>query len=114
MGVPVPAQSGDERELLSGRQRIWNLTLAVVAGQVGCLTLVIVVLAVLSGMWLDNQFNTRPIITIILLVISVPISLAVMFAVVRGAVKRIKVERNGESKPVHNMEENGIGRDKYS
>ncbi len=74
-----------------GRRRYWtNLTLAGIAGQVGCLTLVIIAGALLLGLWLDAQFNSRPLITLILLVVSVPISLGTMFFVVRQAVKRIK------------------------
>ena len=74
-----------------GRKRYWaNLTLAGIAGQVGCLTLVIIAGALLLGLWLDAQFNSRPLVTLILLVVSVPISLGTMFFVVRQAVKRIK------------------------
>ena len=73
------------------RKRYWtNLTLAGIAGQVGCLTLVIIAGALLLGLWLDAQFNSRPLITLILLVVSVPVSLGTMFFVVRQAVKRIK------------------------
>ncbi len=69
-----------------------NVTLAVVAGQVGCLTLLIVLAAVLGGLWLDQRFQTKPILTIVLLVVSIPISLLVMLGVVRSATRRIKVE----------------------
>jgi hypothetical protein len=74
-----------------GRRRYWaNLTLAGIAGQVGCLTLVIIAGALLLGLWLDAQLNSRPLVTLILLVASVPVSLGTMFFVVRQAVKRIK------------------------
>ena len=82
--------NADQQEK-GGRRRYWtNLTLAGIAGQVGCLTLVIIAGALLLGLWLDAQFNSRPLITLILLVVSVPISLGTMFFVVRQAVKRIK------------------------
>jgi F0F1-type ATP synthase assembly protein I len=74
------------------KQKILNLTLAVVAGQVGCLTLVILLLAVFLGLWLDNQYGTKPTFTIGLLLGSIPVSLIVMFAVVRAAIRRIKVK----------------------
>lgn len=70
-----------------------NVTLAVVAGQVGCLTLLIVLAAVLGGLWLDQYFQTKPVLTIALLVVSIPISLVVMLGVVRSATRKIKVEQ---------------------
>lgn len=72
------------------KQRLVNLTLVGVVGQVGCLTLVIILGAVLGGLWLDAQFQTRPVITIILVLASIPISLALMFLVVRAATSKIK------------------------
>ena len=72
---------------------IMNVTLAVVAGQVGCLTLLIVLAAVLGGLWLDQYFQTKPVLTIALLVVSIPISLVVMLGVVRSATRKIKVEQ---------------------
>jgi hypothetical protein len=41
-------------------------------------------------MWLDNQFQTKPLITIILLVGSVPVTLFVMMWIVRKGTARIK------------------------
>lgn len=73
------------------KKRRWlNLTLAGIAGQVGCLTLVIVLAAVFGGLWLDARFQTRPMITLILVIASIPISLFLMFLVVRGATAKIK------------------------
>jgi MFS-type transporter involved in bile tolerance (Atg22 family) len=73
------------------KKRRWlNLTLAGIAGQVGCLTLVIVLGAVFGGMWLDARFQTRPMITLILVIASIPVSLVLMFLVVRGATAKIK------------------------
>jgi F0F1-type ATP synthase assembly protein I len=111
MDRPVPAQSSNEHEPLGRKQRLWNMTLAVAAGQVGCLTLIIVITAVFLGLWVDNQFNTSPAITIILLIISVPVSLVTMFAVVQSAVKRIRVETSKNLKTNQIIEENKLGND---
>jgi F0F1-type ATP synthase assembly protein I len=70
----------------------YNLTLAAVAGQVGCLTVVIIALALLAGLWLDNQFGTRPLFLVGLLLASVPVTLITMFWVVRQATSRIQNE----------------------
>lgn len=66
-----------------------NLTLVAVAGQVGCLTLLIVMAALFGGLWLDSYFDTRPTFTILLIVGSVPFTLVAMFWVVRKATSRI-------------------------
>jgi len=87
-----------------------NITLALVAAQVGCLTLVIVLLAVFGGLWLDNAFQTRPIITIVLVILSVPVSVLVMLAVVRKAVGHIQAQ-TGSQKPGHAAQEEKFGRD---
>ncbi len=67
-----------------------NLALAAVSGQVGCLTLVIIFVALLAGLWLDNAFQTRPLFTIILLIASVPVDVIAMLWVVRKATGKIK------------------------
>jgi len=68
-----------------------NLALALLAGQVGCITLVIVLGAVFLGLWLDNHFQTKPVLTLVTVLVSVPISVVAMFIVARGAAKRVKV-----------------------
>ena len=74
-----------------------NLTLAAMVGQVGCLTSVIVLAALFGGLWLDSRFSTKPMITIVLIVISVPITLFAMIWVVKKATSRIKT--GGEQNP---------------
>lgn len=73
-----------------------NITLAAVAGQVGCLTIVIIFVALLAGLWLDSQFGTRPLFIVGLLLISVPVTLLTMFWVVRQATSRIKNENSSK------------------
>ena len=68
----------------------FNLSVAVVAGQVGCLTLVIVLAALFTGLWLDNYFQTRPMITVLLMIASVPVTLVLMFWVVKSATSRLQ------------------------
>ena len=80
------------------KQRVINLTLAGVAGQVGCLTLVIVLGAVFIGLWLDGIFQTRPWFTIGLVVASIPISVIMMVIVARLAVSKIKTEGQNPTK----------------
>jgi F0F1-type ATP synthase assembly protein I len=82
-----------------------NLTLASIAGQVGCLTLIIIFLALFAGLWLDRFFETRPLFTIILLIGSVPLTLFLMFRVVKAATGRIKPIQDSETRHIPTTEE---------
>jgi hypothetical protein len=72
------------------RQYALNLTLAGVAGLAGVITLVIVLLAMFTGIWLDNKFDTNHNFTLGLILGSVPVTLIVMFYFVRSATAKIK------------------------
>ncbi len=82
--------TGSEPKSTDRKQYALNLTLAAVAGQVGCLTLIIIFAALIVGLFLDKYFHTRALFTIILMIGSVPINLVLMFWVVRQATSRIK------------------------
>jgi F0F1-type ATP synthase assembly protein I len=71
------------------KQYTLNLAIAAVTGQVGCLTLVIIFIALFGGLWLDNQFQTRPLFTILLTIASVPVTVVAMVWIVRAATKRL-------------------------
>ncbi|MEN8172749.1 MAG: AtpZ/AtpI family protein [Chloroflexota bacterium] len=84
-------------------QRTYNLTLAAVAGQVGCLTLTIIVVALFGGLWIDSRLDTRPLATIILMIASVPITLVAMFWVVKKATGKIKFPSPPEPESESNL-----------
>jgi len=86
-------------------QYAMNLTLASIAGQVGCLTLVIIFVALFAGLWLDRYLETKPLFTIVLLIGSVPVTLFLMFRVVRAATSRIKPIQNSEKNKIPTPEE---------
>jgi F0F1-type ATP synthase assembly protein I len=67
-----------------------KLALVGVVGQVGCLTLVIIAAALGAGLWLDNQFQTRPLFALVFILVSVPITLFLMFRVVLKFAPRIQ------------------------
>lgn len=89
------------------KQRFINLTIAAVVGQIGCLTLVIVLAAVFGGLWLDAHFNSKPAFTIGLLIVSIPVSLLLMLVIVRSAISKIKTGP-AQSK---NSQEADLGKD---
>ena len=72
------------------QQKAYNLALAAVASQVGCLTLVIIFVALIAGLWLDRTFATKPLFTILFMIASMPVTLYLMFKVVRSATSRMK------------------------
>ncbi len=87
----------NEGEKTDRRQYTLNLALATVAGQVGFVTLAIIGLALIGGLALDNQFNTRPMFTVLLMIASVPVTVVLMFRIVRAATSRIKPSEKTES-----------------
>jgi len=78
-------------------QQAYTLTLASIAGQVGLLTLGIIFVALFGGLWLDGQLGTKPMFTIILLIASVPVTVFIMFRVVRAATNRIQPTETQET-----------------
>jgi len=79
-----------------GRSILTNL-LIVLIGQVGCLTLVIVLASVFGGLWLDKMFNTKPVFTLALLFAGIPVSVLVMLNVGRKTLARMKENLEKES-----------------
>ena len=69
---------------------ILNTLLIVMIGQVGCLTLIIILASVFGGLWLDNTFGTKPVFTLVLLLAGIPISVLVMLLVARKTLARLK------------------------
>ncbi len=67
------------------------MLLAGVLGQVGCLTLLIILAALVAGLWLDNQFHTRPLFVLILVLASIPVTLVLMFRLVLSIAPRLRV-----------------------
>jgi F0F1-type ATP synthase assembly protein I len=82
--------SGPETPDKDRQQKTYNLVLAAVASQVGCLTLVIIFGALIAGLWLDRMFASKPFFTIFFMIASMPITLYVMFKVAQSATKRMK------------------------
>jgi hypothetical protein len=62
-----------------------------VGGEVGCLTLVIVLAAVFGGIWLDRVLGTQPFFTVLFVLGSAPLALVLTFWVARRAVKDINL-----------------------
>jgi F0F1-type ATP synthase assembly protein I len=94
-----------EKEPITNKQKLLNLTLVGIVSQVGCVTLVIIIAALLLGLYIDQRFNTRPWFTIGLIVVSIPVSLVLMIVIVRAAMKKMKIETPLKTK----QEEKNLG-----
>ncbi len=79
----------------------YGMSMASVGAQVGCLTVLIILVALFVGLWLDGIFHTKPTITLILIFGSVPVTLVLMFWVVKNATKRMvpNSQKTSEEKP---------------
>ena len=86
------AQSNDNR------QNMVSTLLIVVIGQVGCLTLAVILASVLGGLWLDSMFGTKPVFTLVLLFAGIPLSVILMLYVSRKALARLKEKYETEER----------------
>jgi len=73
--------------------KAFNTTLTAVVAQVGCFTPVIILGALFAGIWLDGVLNSRPLWTIVFILVSMPISIVVLLVIVRSATKRLKLQK---------------------
>ena len=75
---------------------ILNTLLIVMIGQVGCVTLIIILASVFGGLWLDRTFGTKPVFTLVLLFAGIPLSVFVMLVVARRTLARLKDQAEKE------------------
>jgi len=75
---------------------ILNTLLIVMVGQVGCLTLIIILASVFGGLWLDNTVGTKPVFTLVLLLAGIPLSVIMMLVVARRTLARLKEQAEKE------------------
>ena len=68
-------------------------------GQIGFLTLFVILAALFGGLWLDNFFGTKPLLTLVLVLGTVPVSLFLTYRMARQAIK--DYEAAHKSEPQH-------------
>jgi F0F1-type ATP synthase assembly protein I len=81
----------------NNRRNILNTLLIVMVGQVGCITLAVILASVYGGLWLDKTFDTKPVFTLILLFAGIPVSVLVMLVVARRTLARLKAKFDEEN-----------------
>ena len=72
----------------------FNTKVLTVGGEVGCVTLIIVLVAVFGGIWLDKILGTKPIFTVSLVLLSAPLSLVLTFWIAKRAVMDVNAQSN--------------------
>ena len=72
------------------RQGALALVMMGLLGQVGCVTVVIIVAALVAGLWLDERFGTRPLLTLVLMLGSLPITVYAMVRIMLGGMGRLQ------------------------
>ena len=88
----MPQSGKDQRNVV-------NTLLIVLIGQMGCLTLVVILITVFAGLWLDNTFHTKPVFTLLLLLAGIPLSVILMVFVGRKTLARLREqEESGQKK----------------
>jgi len=99
----IPSQKAPEG---ANRARyLQNLSIAGIAGQVGCVTVIIVFGSMIAGIWLDRWLGTRPLFTVGLLLGSVPVTIFIMYWLVKSAVA--KIQPPGQAQPTRKEKESG-------
>jgi F0F1-type ATP synthase assembly protein I len=79
-------------------RKILNTLLIVMVGQVGCLTLVVILASVFGGLWLDKVFDTKPLFTVALLIAGIPVSVLIMLVVARRTLAKLKAKAETDEK----------------
>src|SRR5690242_13521722 len=60
-----------------------------IAGQAGCLTVGLVIVALLVGLWLDQTLGTRRVMALVCVVVSAPLSLMLALWVTQRLISRV-------------------------
>ena len=102
----------EKKPLPSNKKIATSLIFAGVLSQVGLLTLGVILIAILIGLWLDNIFDTKALFTIILVVLSFPISVAGKLWIVRKAAARLNSARKSAGQGEISEEADDRGTDK--
>lgn len=74
----------------TNRQNMVYTLLVVMIGQVGCITIVVILASVFGGLWLDKLFGTKPVFTLALLFAGIPLSVFLMLYAARKTLARLR------------------------
>ncbi len=81
-----------------------SITLVGLISQSGCVTVVIIAVALVAGLWLDRRFDSKPLFTLLLVLGSVPVTLYLMVRILTSGLARLQSGK-GETAPSAEMED---------
>jgi hypothetical protein len=68
-----------------------SMPVIALGGQIGCVTLVVVLAAAFGGIWLDNLLDTKPLLTLILVLGAAPLSLYLTYLMAVRAINKVNL-----------------------
>ncbi len=68
-----------------------SMPVIALGGQIGCVTLVLVLVAAFGGIWLDNFLGTKPLLTVLLILGAAPLSLFLTYKMAIQAVNKVNL-----------------------
>ncbi|MFC1997542.1 AtpZ/AtpI family protein [Chloroflexota bacterium] len=68
-----------------------SMPVIALGGQIGCVTLVIVLAGAFGGIWLDNLLGTKPLLTILLVLGAAPLSLFLTYKMAVSAINKVNL-----------------------
>lgn len=81
-------QTGDDHQPLKSVAS--SMPVIALGGEIGCLTLVIVLAAAFGGIWLDRLLGTKPVLTIVFILGAAPLSLYLTYLLAMRAIKKVQ------------------------
>ena len=100
------SQSNPPSEAPKGKKTVNNLALYSVGAEVGCVTIIIVFVALFIGIGLDKLLGTKPVFIILFTLGSAPLSIFLTYKLAMRAVKSAtpQVPHGKQIKPVEEEE----------
>jgi hypothetical protein len=75
-----------------------SMPVIALGGQIGCVTLVVVLVAAFGGIWLDRLLGTKPLLTILLVLGAAPLSLFITYLMAVRAINKVNLPPHREEK----------------
>jgi F0F1-type ATP synthase assembly protein I len=75
-----------------------SMPVIALGGQIGCVTLVVVLAAAFGWIWFDNLLGTKPLLTIILVLGAAPLSLFLTYLMAMRAINKVNLPPPQEEK----------------
>ena len=66
-------------------------------GQIGCLTLIIVLALAFGGIWLDKLFGTKPVLTIVFVLGAAPLALFATYWMAMRAIQKVNAPEHPDA-----------------